>query len=646
MVEGAVVELGLTKHRMSLPDRVAVVALGGVVMSVGVWVVLAWIHSVMHDAAFIQDLLAPESGEASARLAAIVVVLFSTLVVQMLYTRRLRAEDRYRQLVEESPDMVLVHRQGHIVFLNSRGAELMGCPSIQVAMGRPVEGLWEPNGSGVANQDLGEAILAGKLPHALPIRLRRMDGTLVDVELSAVPLSYEGASAVQCVARDISERVRSQRTIHRLAYYDPLTDLPNRTLFRDRLGAALARAKRRSETLCVAFVDLDDFKAINDTLGHAIGDGVLKEVGQRLRGVVREEDTVARRSGDEFTIIAVLERRKDADALAKRIVSALGETLDVEGHRIRVTASIGIATYPQDGNHEVELLSNADAAMYRAKQWGPNSYRLYDSDAEESVADRRELQAGLGTALRRDELEVHYQPQVDLRDGQIVGVEALLRWNHPDYGLLRPADFLDLAEQAGDMEGIGRWVLGEACKRAGEWRARGLEFQRVAVNLSAREFVNLAIVDNVTQALGESGLPAHMLELEITETVAMYNVEQVLAILNLLREIGVRVAVDDFGTGYSSMGYLKRFPIQTLKIAQEFMKDVHIDLQSAAIVSTLIRLCRELGLDVVAEGVEHPGQLDFLRDCGCYVIQGYVFSEPLPARQLEELLAQGICVNA
>ncbi len=552
------------------------------------------------------------------------------------------SELRYRQLVEASPDMVLVHRNGRIVFLNSPGARLMGFANPAEAIGLPVAVLIEPNGSGLSAEELLGAVEVGNLGKPTHVKLRRATGELLDVELSVGRLAHEGDDAVQCIVRDISDRVRAQETIQRMAYYDPLTDLPNRALFRDRLASALAQARRREEIVAVVFVDLDDFKAINDTLGHGIGDGVLKAVAGQLREVLREEDTVARQGGDEFTIIARVQDRDAVSTLADRILEAVSQILDVDGHQLRVTASIGISTYPDDGDHESDLIRNADAAMYRAKEWGHNVYRLYTPEMSQSAAGRLELEAAMRQALERDEFELYYQPQVDMRDGRFVGVEALVRWNHPTRGLLPPSEFIELAEQAGFIGEIGRWVLSTACEQAQLWMADGLDFGRVAVNLSAREFVQHNIAENVAHALEITGLDASMLELEITETVALYNVEQMLAILHVLRSMGVRVAIDDFGTGYSSMNYLKRFPVQTLKIAQEFMRDVDVDSQSAAIASMLIELCRELGLDIVAEGVETQSQLSFLRERGCYVIQGFLFSRPVSAGELGDILRNGV----
>jgi diguanylate cyclase (GGDEF)-like protein/PAS domain S-box-containing protein len=552
------------------------------------------------------------------------------------------SEARYRQLVESSPDMVLVHRHGRITFLNSQGARLLGFSTAAEALGLPVAILIEPNGSGHTTEELITAVQSGALDKPTHVKLRRSTGELIDVELSVGQFTYEGEDAVQCIMRDISERVRAQETIQRMAYYDPLTDLPNRALFRDRLGSALAQARRRNEIVAVVFIDLDDFKAINDTLGHGVGDGVLVAVSKKIRGVLREEDTVSRQGGDEFTIIARVQDREAAGTLAERLLDAISASFDVEGHQLRVSASIGVATYPNDGERDADLIRNADAAMYRAKEWGHNVYRLYSPDMSESAAGRLELEAAMRRALERDEFELYFQPQVDIRDGRFVGVEALLRWNHPERGLLSPGDFIELAEQAGFIGAIGHWVLNTACEQARLWRAEGLKFGRIAVNLSAREFVQRNIVENVAYALDTSGLDPSMLELEITETVAMYNVEQILAILQVLRDMGVRVAIDDFGTGYSSMSYLKRFPIQTLKIAQDFMRDVDVDLQSQAIASMLIELCHELKLDIVAEGVENETQLSFLRDRGCYVIQGYLISRPVSSGEIGDILRHGL----
>jgi len=556
------------------------------------------------------------------------------------------SEQRYRLLVDGSPDMVLVHHLGEITYLNPPGAALLGLADPIEAIGLPARDLWRSCIPEFDEQAIDEALEHGSLKRPTPVLLCRPDGGFVDVELSVARLDSAEGPAVQCVVRDVTERVRAQRTIERMAFYDALTSLPNRALFNDRLTAALARARRRGELVAVVFVDLDDFKTINDTLGHTVGDGVLKAVANRLRALVREEDTIARQSGDEFTIIARVTDREGAAMLAGRILDSLKDSLVVDGYELHVSASVGIALYPLDGVDEVELVRNADTAMYRAKELGRNVYRLYDPEMSESALDRLELEAGLRTAVDMHQFVLHYQPQIDVRTGRTVGVEALIRWKHPVQGILPPREFIQLAEQAGFMGEIGHWILRTACDNAARWHAANHDFGRICVNLSAREFVQQDVVANVRAALDASQLHPSMLELEITESVAMHNIEHVLAVLHALRELGVRVAIDDFGTGYSSMSYLKRFPITTLKIAQDFMADVHVNAQSAAIAGMVIDLCHELKLDIVAEGVENDAQLDFLRSRGCNVMQGYLFSAPVPEQELighmtRELVAYG-----
>ncbi len=555
------------------------------------------------------------------------------------------SEQRFRLLVDESPDMVLVHSAGEVVYLNPAGAWLLGLDKPDHGVGLMVRDLWEPSSAEFCASDIERAMELGELSRPMPVFMRRANGELMDVELSVGKLEYAGAPAIQCVVRDVTERVNAQRTIERMAFFDPLTELPNRVLFHDRLSAALARARRRGQLVAVVFVDLDDFKTINDTLGHVVGDAVLKAVAERLKDLLREEDTIARQSGDEFTIIARVDYRDGAAFLASRVLDSLKNSLRVSGYELHVSASVGIAVYPLDGLEEAELMRHADTAMYRAKELGRNVFQLYDRAMSESARDRLKLESGLRTAVELQQFVLHYQPQIDVYTGLPVGVEALIRWEHPSEGMLPPHSFIRLAEQTGFMGEIGHWVLRTACERAGEWYKRGYEFGRICVNLSAREFVQEDIVANVRAVLAATELPPSMLELEITESAAMHNLEHVLAVLGELRGIGVRVAIDDFGTGYSSMSYLKRFPINTLKIAQDFMRDVHVNAQSAAIAGMMIDLCHELKFDIVAEGVEHQEQLDFLRERGCTAIQGFLFSAPVPEEHLLEILSKGPISN-
>jgi diguanylate cyclase (GGDEF)-like protein/PAS domain S-box-containing protein len=551
------------------------------------------------------------------------------------------SEERYRALVDDSPDMVLVHKDGEIVYLNPPGALLLGLADVSEAAGWPVRRIWEVGSTEFSEADIEAALMSGVSRRPVAALLARPDGGFIDVEMSVARLEYGGERAVQCVVRDITERIHAQRTIERMAFYDSLTDLPNRALFNERLTTALAQARRREELVAVVFVDLDDFKTINDTVGHVVGDGVLVAVANRLRALLRDEDTIARQSGDEFTIIARVANREDAATIASRVLESLRDSVNVDGFELHVSASVGVSVYPVDGLDESELVRNADTAMYRAKELGRNVYRLYTPDMSESAFDRLELEAALRVAVEQHQFVLYYQPQVDASTGRIVGVEALVRWQHPTQGILPPRAFIHLAEQAGFMGELGLWILRTACTKAARWNSSGHAFGRICVNLSAREFVQQDVVANVKQVLEETMLDPDMLELEITESVAMHNIEHVFTTLGALREIGVRVAIDDFGTGYSSMSYLKRFPINTLKIAQDFMRDVHVNVQSAAIAGMVIDLCRELELDVVAEGVEFVEQLDFLQGRGCNVIQGFLFSPPVPEDALIEFLARG-----
>ncbi|HSK47442.1 MAG TPA: EAL domain-containing protein [Coriobacteriia bacterium] len=556
--------------------------------------------------------------------------------------RALRESERkYRAIIDDAPDMVLLHDMESVAFINSAGVSMLGAQDSSQAIGLPVRALWEPNGSGLTDEEVARLIAAGTKDRPLSLKLRRFDGTKIDVEVSSTPLLIDGARHVQCVARDITERVRAQETIKRMAYYDPLTGLPNRALFLERLDQAIARAKRTSQPVAVAFLDLDDFKVFNDTLGHGVGDALLKAVAGRLRGLLRDNDTVARQSGDEFTIIAEISEPRDAQRFAERILEGLRPSFVVEGHELHVTASLGLAICPDDGCDDVELLKKADTAMYRSKEWGHNQCSIYCSEMGTAAQERLRLEVELRRAIEHREFAVHYQPQVDVRDGRVVGVEALVRWEHPEQGLVSPDTFLPVAEQAGLITAIGRFVLEEACRKARSWVDEGLEFGKIAVNLSAKEFMQPSLISTISNTLARTGLDAHMLELEITESVAIHGVDHVLPTLQLLRQLGVTIAIDDFGTGYSAMSYLQRFPIQTLKIAQTFMRDVCIDRESAAIACALIELCRVLDLHVIAEGVENLNQVQFLTEHCVHTVQGFAYCRPQTGEALREILRAG-----
>ena len=439
--------------------------------------------------------------------------------------------------------------------------------------------------------------------------------------------------------RDITERKTAEQQIEYQAYHDALTGLANRRLFQEHLSLALALAQRRHSFVAVLFLDLDHFKVINDSLGHSVGDALLKQVAKRLRHAVREGDTVARVGGDEFTIVLQeIGRPDEAAAVAKKVIRTVADPIEVNGHKLYVTTSIGVTVYPRDGEDAETLLKNADAAMYRAKGEGRNCYQMATSELNRTTQERMLLESGLHQAMETGEFAVHYQPQIDLETMQLAGMEALLRWNHPERGVIGPTEFIALAEERGMILLIGDWVLREACREAKRFHDRGLKTLRVSVNISARQFRDESLLWTVESALGESGLDPRALELEITESVAMEDVDQTMATLTELRRSGVSIAIDDFGTGHSALSYLKRFPFDALKIDKSFIKDLPGGYADSAIVASVIQLANGLGIRVVAEGVETAEQLEFLREHGCREVQGFYFSQAVEASEIAKLI--------
>jgi diguanylate cyclase (GGDEF)-like protein len=457
----------------------------------------------------------------------------------------------------------------------------------------------------------------------------------------AAPLFDEQGRARGAIGAtlDITERKRAEEQVRDLAYHDALTGLPNRLLFQDRLALSVAQAHRRGKGLAVLFLDLDRFKLINDSLGHSVGDLLIREVAVRLRSCLREGDTVARLGGDEFTLLLPdLGQAVDAAKVANKVLEVVRMPFEIDGRELFVTCSMGISLYPDDGHDPETLVKNADAAMYRAKEQGRDHYQLYTRALNATALERLALESSLRKALAQDELLLYYQPILDVASRRVQGLEALLRWQHPDRGLVSPAEFIPLAEVTGLILPMGPWVLRTACAQARAWQALrpGL---RIAVNLSARQFQEPGLVGHVTDALADTGLDPRLLQLEITESNAMQNAQTAIQTLRELKALGVGLSIDDFGTGYSSLSYLRRFPIDTLKIDQSFIRDIGTDPDDAAIASAIIALAHTLKLEVVAEGVETVGQLEFLARHACDRTQGYLFSKPLPTEQCAELLS-------
>ena len=479
--------------------------------------------------------------------------------------------------------------------------------------------------------------------YSLEKRFIRQDGALLyaNVSTRCVRRANGAVDYFVMVIQDITERKQAEEHIERLAHHDALTGLPNRVLLSDRLQQTVARAARDHTLAGTMLVDLDRFKLINDGLGHAVGDRLLREVAERLQECIRQGDTISRQGGDEFAVLLPdLENDEGAVRIAQRMLELVAEPYRLDSHELSVTCSIGISLYPRDGRNADLLLKNADIALYRAKDMGRNTYQFYLSGATVMSRDRLTLEASLRYAVERQQLEVYYQPKWDFHAGAITGAEALIRWNHPQRGLLPPARFIAIAEDSGLVLPMGEWVLRDALRTISELHRNGFPGLRIAVNLSGRQFRQENLAEMIQGALAETGFNPAFLELELTESILMHNNEENMAMLRALKTMGTRIAIDDFGTGYSSLSYLQQFPVDVLKIDRAFVIDLPTSVSSAAIVDAIVTLAHGLGLEVVAEGVETPEQLEFLRTHGCDEGQGYYFGRPLPLAEFRVLLEQ------
>jgi len=466
------------------------------------------------------------------------------------------------------------------------------------------------------------------------------DGRIRIVLVNSKTISVKGKDFNLSVYHDITDRKLAEEKIEHLAYYDSLTNLPNRFMFIESLEHELNRAKRNKDKVAVLFIDLDRFKNVNDTLGHDVGDVLLKEVSRRLEDCIRKHDIVARLGGDEFTIVLTqVKSSNNVTVVSERILKAIRPTFDISGHNIYITPSIGISLYPDNGTDVKNLVKNADTAMYCAKDTGKNNYKFYNLDMNKKISRLMELETGLCEALENDEFVLHYQPLMDLKTHEIVGVEALLRWQHPKRGLLSPGNFISVAEETGLILPISVWVLKNACAQNKMWQENGHKPINVAVNVSAKHFCKTGFEKFVNDVLNETSLDAKWLDIEITETAIIEESVFALEILTNLSNMGIKLSLDDFGTGYSSLSYLKVLPINTVKIDCSFIRDITSDSGNAAIAKAVIAMSHEMGLRVVAEGIEYVQQLEFLRNLNCDIGQGYLFSHPLPAHEMTKLLA-------
>jgi diguanylate cyclase (GGDEF)-like protein len=445
------------------------------------------------------------------------------------------------------------------------------------------------------------------------------------------------------------ERKRTEDDIYRMAYYDPLTGLPNRVLFQDRLKEAVKHLERSSNIFAVMFLDVDNFKRINDTFGHVVGDNLLKEVSSRLGHILRKSDSVARQhtdnffarlGGDEFTVLlSDIKFAEDASKVAQRINDSMSKPFILGDQELFVTVSTGIAICPDDGKDSDTLLKNADSAMYYAKNQGRNNYQYYMQSMNARALESFTLENDLRKALEKDELLLYYQPQIDIESGKVIGLEALIRWEHPEKGIIPPSDFIPIAEENGLIIPIGEWVLNTACKQSREWQNAGISAIPVSVNVASQQFQQRNFIEIVNNALEISGIAPQDLMLEITESTLMQNIDALSAKMHEITSMGVQLAIDDFGTGYSSLNYLKRFPLHSIKIDRSFVMEISTNPDDAAIVEAIISMARSLKLELVAEGVETEDQLEFLRGQGCKVVQGYLFCRPLPADDIYDYLS-------
>jgi diguanylate cyclase (GGDEF)-like protein/PAS domain S-box-containing protein len=553
-----------------------------------------------------------------------------------------QAERFARDIIDNAGDGIAVYdRELRCVLWNQCMQDWTGRDALS-AIGRPATELFPREQHA---DDLLQRALAGETVSSPDLQFDRRWVSVVyrpyvDDETDAI-------SGVIAVARDVTERKSAEQEVEYQAYHDALTGLANRRLFQEHLSLALALAQRREKAVAVLFLDLDHFKVINDSLGHSIGDALLQQVAARLRKVVRDGDTVARVGGDEFTIVLQeLTTPQDAAIVAQKVLGTIAAPIDISGHRLYATASIGITVFPEDGEDAETLLKNADAAMYRAKSEGRNTYQMSTRELSRATRDRMSVESGLHLALEAGEFTLLYQPQIDVETMDVVGMEALIRWRHPERGVILPEEFIKVAEERGLILPIGDWVLRQACLDVRRFHERGMPHFRVAVNLSARQFRDPSLASSVESALRDSGIPAQTLELEITESMAMENVKLTMATLEQFRRSGVAIAIDDFGTGHSSLSYLKRFPIDALKIDRSFVSDLPDKFEDAAIVSSVIQLANGLGMRVVAEGVETSEQLEFLREAGCREVQGFYFSYPAAIEELLSLVATPVARTA
>jgi len=550
-----------------------------------------------------------------------------------------KSAEQYRTLVERSPSAVFIIDSGKIIFTNKAGLTLLGATFPEEVVGTKFTSFLREDYRDTFNGLMRQIREGSDLPMTV-CTLLRFDSRAIHVEIAGSAFAFEGIEAIQLVAHDDTRRREAEMRLKFMAYHDPLTELPNRAMFNSMLGNAIMNSEETDRKIAVMLLDLDRFKEINDTMGHKFGDEMLIAVAERLCETAGEECVIARYSGDEFLLMFEdLRSQREAEDTAASLIAAVAKPFLKHGHRHFITASVGVSMFPDDAESVESLIMNADIAMYRAKARGSNNYMFYSEEIRSSVFEKKTLADELRKALEsKDGLSLHYQPLIGVKNGEIVGAEALARWNHPTLGHIPPRKFIPVAEETGLILQFGEWALGVACADNVRWQKNGLPRVRVAVNLSPRQFQDENLQLIVSKALEDSGLPPEFLELEITEGAAMANIDNAVLTLHRINSLGVCFSIDDFGTGYSSLSYLNQFPLSSLKIDASFVRDIFSGADTAAIIKAIIVMTHSLNMKVTAEAVETVEQLDFLRGQGCDSAQGFYMHKPMPADEFERLL--------
>ncbi|MFI8575593.1 EAL domain-containing protein [Rossellomorea aquimaris] len=548
-------------------------------------------------------------------------------------TNRKESEDQYRSLVEMSPDIIAVISNQKFDYINEAGSKLIGANCPEDIMNKDVSHFTSMENIKKIREQTKDSTSGERFE----ITVYRLNGDAIELEISAMPILYGGRMAIQLVGRDITNRKETEKTIRTMAYYDSLTGLPNRNKFKKYLNESIREAPDQS--IAILFLDLDRFKVINDTKGHSTGDIILEKVAVQLKNVVKDKGIVFRQGGDEFIILLSNLNEKEVEETTGEVLHSFNSPIVIHEQEFFVTPSIGISMYPKDGEDQESLIKHADTAMYLAKDRGKNNYQFYFPELEKASSRNMELENGLRKVLELKQLTLHYQPKVDLETLDIIGVEALLRWEHPELGMVSPCEFIPLAEETGLIIPIGEWVLREACQQSKEWEKNGLGIIPIAVNISVRQIKDDGFVDMVKETLSELQLQPDRLELEITESI-MQDFEKSTNVLNKLKKLGVIISMDDFGTGYSSLNNLRYLPIDSIKIDKSFVDDIMNDSNQVSIVKAIIDMSQNMNFTTIAEGIETENQVLFLKRNACQVGQGYHFSRPLPGPLLEMFLEE------